>query len=157
MQFYFPSVQETFHRMANKSIFSKIDLEKGFYQITLFPENYKYTAFDTQFGKFEYTRTSFGLVNAPKIFQNVLVGILGDLENLTVFVDDMLIHTSNIEQHLLLLEEIFFRFINNNILINLDKNKFLKNEINYYGFSISTNGHTPDMTRLKDFPRFKTP
>lgn len=97
------------------------------------------------------------MVIAPKFFENVIVGILGDLENLTVFVNDILIYTANIELHILLLEEIFLWFINNNIIINLDKSRFINNEINYLEFSIIINGHTPDMTRLKNFQRFKTP
>jgi hypothetical protein len=56
-------------RVAGCTIFSKVDLCKGYYQILMHPADIEKTAVTAPFGLFEFTRLSFGLWNAGNTFQ----------------------------------------------------------------------------------------
>jgi hypothetical protein len=51
-------------RVAGCSLFTKIDLRKGYYQIPMHPADILKTAIITPFGLFKFLRLTFGLRNA---------------------------------------------------------------------------------------------
>jgi putative transposase len=71
----------------------------GYYQIEIAPEDKYKTAFVTPYGHFEFERMPFGLKNAPRVFQKAMLGILGHLKFVIVFLDDVLIHSPDLSTH----------------------------------------------------------
>ncbi|KRH93289.1 transposable element, partial [Pseudoloma neurophilia] len=157
IQGYFPTVQDSFHKMAQSVFFSKIDLRKGFYQIEIEPESRHITGFTTPIGKYQFNRVPFGLINAPKFFQNTLVQILRDIKNCEVFVDDIIIYTETKDQHIKTLKQILDKFTERNVIINNQKSQFLTTEITYLGFKIANGSYKPDPSRLKNFKEWRKP
>lgn len=95
--------------MANKSIFTLLDLRNGFHQIKVHTDDTKYFAFATPDGQFEYTRLPFGYCEAPAEFQKRVVYVLQPLirqDRVIVYMDDILIPSDTIESHLETLREI---------------------------------------------------
>lgn len=157
IQYHFPGLNEQFHRLFGMKFFSKIDLRKGFYQIELEESDKHKTAFSTVFGKFEFNRLPFGMINAPKFFHNVIVNILSDVEGVIVFVDDILLFSKTQEEHIRLLKEILERLKCNNIVINTKKSLFNKTEIPYLGYIINSDGYMPDQNKIKNFRKWQIP
>ena len=58
--------------LAETSVYSLIDLQSGYWQLKVAPEDRHKTAFITKYGLFEYTKKSFGLYNAPSTFQRCM-------------------------------------------------------------------------------------
>jgi hypothetical protein len=46
-----------------------------------------------------------GLLRSPASFQRLTQGVLSDIRNITVYSDDLLIHTDSHDKHLDVLEE----------------------------------------------------
>jgi len=157
LQYHFPKISDVLPNLTKMKFFTKIDLEKGFYQIPIAPDDTHKTAFCTPFGKYVFNRISMGLVNAPKYFHSKIAEVLSDVNGASVFVDDILLYTQDYESHLILLKNVLNKFVENNIIINIDKSKFLQKTVVYLGYTISEGFCKPDMSRLEAFSEWKIP
>ena len=155
--FPFPNIHEQLYDLNGAKIFSQIDLDRGYNQVILEEESKKYTAFICQFGVYEFNRMPFGLKNAPKSFQKVMIGILGDLKYIKVFLDDILVFSANMHEHEAHLQEVFQRLHKNGCKINFEKSKFGKNQAKYIGFIIDSNGIRADIERVNYIRTQKSP
>jgi Reverse transcriptase (RNA-dependent DNA polymerase) len=59
-----PNIQDMSAKLSGCSVFSLLDLKKGYYQVPVAEEDIPKTAVTTPFGLFEFCRMPFGLRNA---------------------------------------------------------------------------------------------
>ena len=86
---------------GGSTVLSKIDLLSGFHQIRIHDEDMEKTAFNTQFGVFEWVVMPFGLCNASLTFQCVVNDVLRDhLEIFVwVYINDIPGFSKDAEEH----------------------------------------------------------
>jgi len=77
--------------LHGKTVFSKIDLVRGYNQIPMDEDSIAKTCVVTPFGSFEYLFMPFGLCNASQTFQRFMNELLGHLPFVFVYIDDILI------------------------------------------------------------------
>lgn len=97
------------------------------------------TTFCTPFGLYEFTQMLFSLCNAPSIFKLVMERILGDqrFQSLLLYLDDIVVFSSTIEQHLERLDLVLSRLGQFNLKVKLSKCSFFQPEVTYLGHVIS--------------------
>lgn len=141
-----PNIEDLIDSLTGKKYFTALDLKNGFYHIKMAEDSVKYTAFTTPFGLYEYLHMPFGLKVAPSRFQRylnqVLINLIRD-QKVVVYMDDILVSSVTIEQHLATLKEIFEIFVANRLQLRIDKCKFLQTEIEFIGYVISEKGISP--------------
>lgn len=98
------------------------------------PKDVNKTAFSTPTGHYEFLRMPFGLKNSPATFQRlmnniILTGLQGS--KCFVYLDDIVIHATSLEDHNSKLTEIFQRLRSNNLKLQPDKCEFLQKDILY--------------------------
>ena len=73
------SVSDFCARISGSKVFSKLDLEKRYYQVAMRDQDVIETAVVTPFGLIEFLCLPFGLRNAAQAFQRLMDNIFGDL------------------------------------------------------------------------------
>lgn len=97
--------------LAEASVFSVMDLQSGYWQLKVAPEDRHKTAFITKYGLFEYTKMPFGLCNAPSTFQRCMELIFRGMQwkTLLIYLDDIILYSSNLDDHFEKLDEVLSR------------------------------------------------
>ena len=92
----------------------------------------------------------FGLANAPGIFQQLMSVVLGGLEQFAMaYLDDILIFSASVDEHLRHLKTVFARLRKHGLKIKLSKCQFMKKETKYLGFVIDESGVHPDIDKVE--------
>jgi Reverse transcriptase (RNA-dependent DNA polymerase) len=129
---------------ANSNIFTTLDLTSGFWQMQLDEDLQKSTAFTIPGkGQFHWITSPMGLLGCPASFQWLMEGVLRDIPNLLVYIEDLLVHTDTHEKHLQVLDQVLAQLYKNHLKINLEKYVFGNKEVSYLGFTLSPDGIKP--------------
>lgn len=123
-----PIIENLINLLHEKKYFLRLDLKNGFYHIRMAKESIKYMAFTTPFGQFEFKFMPFGLKMAPSRFQRYINQILAELIRqfkVVVYMNDILVISETIEEHLEILKEVFKLFVTNRCELRMDKCAFL--------------------------------
>jgi len=86
-----PTLEELLHEFNGCTIFTKLDLNKGYHQIALAPESRDLTAFSTHCGIFRYTHLTFGLSSAVELYQREIEHALEGIPGVKNISDDIII------------------------------------------------------------------
>ena len=138
-------------------IFTALDLKDGFYQIPLHPKDKPKTAMQTPFGLYVYNRMPFGLRNAPPTFQRFMNEVLKKLDNVIVYIDDIIIFSNSYEEHITHLHQVFERLEYHELIVNFKKSHFFKTEVTYLGFLINARGYRPSQVVIPKFDKLEPP
>ena len=79
-----PNKKNLIQRIYNATIFSNFDMESGFWQIQIKPEDRYKTAFTVPFGHYEWNVMPFNLKNAHSEFQNMMNDIFNDYTKFSI-------------------------------------------------------------------------
>lgn len=146
-------------RVAAAKIWSVIDLSSGFWNQQLTPDSRPLTAFAVPgIGHFEYTRSAQGLCNSPAAFQRLLDFVVRDLDNVFVYIDDIVITSGSHEEHLATWKKVLERFRTYNLKCRPGKIQIATAEINYLGYNLShTKGIRPGFAKTECVRRWTSP
>lgn len=152
-----PSLNEMRIKLHGAKYFSKLDLSNAFYHLELHEQSRDLTTFLTEAGMFRFTRLMFGVNCAPEIFQREMSRMLGEVENIIVYIDDILMFADSLDQLQKTVSHVLRILRANNLTLNLDKCEFNKTRIRWLGHELSGNGFNIDEEKVKDIRRFRQP
>ena len=80
--------------------FSTLDLKSGYWQVELDPTAKEKTAFSFENGRWQFTVMPFWGCNIPATFERLMETVLTWLswETCLVYLDDIIVHTKNVDQ-----------------------------------------------------------
>ena len=164
-----PLPEELWARVAGATVFSKLDLRSGFFQLPIDPESARLTGFWWKNRCFYYKRVPFGLKNAPAHFQRVIdaelmevhrkaaADGLGDDEFCFAYVDDVLIYSRTAEEHIEHVARVLQRLREVNLLVHPEKSIFATPVVEYLGHNVSMYGLTPSDAKVAAIRALKSP
>lgn len=155
-----PRLHDFTYLLAKKKVFSRLDVNRAYHFIPVIPEDIEKTAIITPFGLFEFPRMTFGLRNAAQTFQRFMDHtVLKGLDFIFCYIDDIIIASDSMESHRMHLDQVFNRFNEFGITINIAKCCFGQEEIDFLGFRVTNTGIRPLNDRIEaiaNFPKPKT-
>ena len=154
-----PNITEVIDGLGGAKIFSSLDLKSGYWQIPLKKEDMEKTAFTTGDALYEFTRVPFGLANAPSAFANLIGAVLHGLQYkfCLAYLDDIIIYSSTIEEHLEHLQIVFKRLEEAGLKLKPTKCSYLCKQLDFLGHVISANGVSVCPDKVKAIAELETP
>lgn len=143
-----PLPEEIFDSLGDSKIFSILDLRQGFNQILMADEDCKKTAFHGSSHLWEWVVMPFGLKNAPVTFQRVMDRVLAGADYLKCYIDDVLVHSRDLDSHMQHLEDLFRRLEAAGLRCHPSKCEFGVNTVVYLGHRIVPGGITPHKAKV---------
>jgi len=139
--------------------YSLIDLESGYWQIVLHPESIVKSAFVTEDGNWEFLVMPFGLKNAGKTFAALMNKLMAPYLDIfvKVFMDDTLIYSKTLEEHLVHIQKVLERFKEANLTMNPTKSTFAKTIVPFLGHFITPEGLVKNPVKTEAIFYFPTP
>jgi hypothetical protein len=92
--FPLPKISDLLSKLSGFKYATAIDPSMGYYHIPLDLEAQKLCTTTLPWGKYQYKRLQMGVKTSPDMFQRTMYELLGDMPNIQVYLDDILI-TSN--------------------------------------------------------------
>ena len=152
-----PHIQDFSVHLAGTSIFSKIDLVRGYHQVPVHPLDVPKTAVITPFGLFEFLRMPFGLKGAAQTFQRLMDTVLRGMSFLFVYLDDILVASSSAAEHRGHLRQLFGRLNEHGLIVNPAKCQFGLPAIDFLGHHVSPKGAVPLPAKVEAIVAFPRP
>uniref|UniRef100_A0A674PMZ3 Gypsy retrotransposon integrase-like protein 1 n=1 Tax=Takifugu rubripes TaxID=31033 RepID=A0A674PMZ3_TAKRU len=157
--FPLPRIEESLDALSGARWFSTLDLASGYNQVPVAEQDRPKTAFCTPFGLFEFNRMPFGLCNAPSTFQRLMQRMFGDQQgqSLLLYLDDIIIFSSSIEQHLQRLEMVLGRLQGQGLKVKAEKCAIFQEQVSYLGHIISSQGVSTDPKKIEAVAGWQRP
>ena len=158
-KFPLPKIEESLDALGGAKFFSSLDLASGYHQVAMAEEDIEKTAFVCPYGLFEWMRLPFGLCNAPSTFQRFIQkamhGYLFDI--LLAYLDDILVYSTDFQQHLSDLQKVFQRLREVGVKLNPEKCSLGQLEVGFLGHRVSAAGIATDPAKLEAVQAFPVP
>ena len=95
-----------------------------------------------------------GLIGSPDIFQAIINNLMGDLQNVRAYLDNILVTTAgSFEDHLKHVELVLQCLTDTGFAVNLRKSSFAVNKIDYLGYWITRCSIQPQPKKVEAIMR----
>ena len=154
-----PRIDDLFDQLQGSRVYSKIDLQSGYHQLRIKPEDVQKTAFRTRYAHYEFTVMPFGLTNAPAAFMSLMNRVFqGCLDRFVViFIDDILVYSRSDEEHAEHLRAVLQILREEKLYARLKKCDFWLREVAFLGHVISEGGVSVDPRKVEAIENWPPP
>jgi hypothetical protein len=135
-----------------------LDLNMGYYTITLDPDASKICIIIFPWGKYSYKRLPMGITGSSDIFQGKMLELMETLEYVRAYLGNLLcISKLSLEDHLEKLEEVLRQLWDAGLKVNAAKLTFCTLEIEYLGYVLIRDGIKPQNNKVQAILAIKPP
>ena len=154
-----PVPRDLIDKTHDLKFFSHLDVKWSFMQVRLSPESIELTSFCVPWEQFEFLFVPFGVRNGSSVFQRALRDIIEPISQRGViqFVDDLILHTKTIEDHIQLVREVLNLLADNGVVLRLEKCSFVMTEIQFLGHEVGFRFLRPTEAKTRAITEFPTP
>ncbi|KAL0544262.1 hypothetical protein IC582_019375 [Cucumis melo] len=146
-----PRIDDLFDQLQGATVFSKINLRSGYLQLRIKDSDAPKTAFRSRYGHYEFIVMSFGLMNAPVVFVDLMNIVFKEFLDtfLIVFIDDILIYSKTEAEHEENLRMVLETLRANKLYAKFSKCEFLLKHVSFLGHVVSKAGVSVDPAKIE--------
>ena len=156
-RFPIPRMRDLLDMISGSVIFSALDLESSYHQFQIAKEDRQKTSFSWKGIQYMFAGCPFGLKTMTSIFQRVMSELFSDLPFALVYVDDIIVFSSSIDEHIHHLKVVISRLSQANLTLNSKKCLFGYKQLHVLGHVISSEGIHVDFSKLPEIQNCPRP
>lgn len=160
MAYGLPNINGLISRLSDTYFISSIDLKDAFWQVELDNASKEKTAFTVP-GRpqYQYRVMPFGLCNAAQRLCQLMDKVFPSHmhSNVFVYLDDLLIVSTNFDDHMTLLADVARKLRLAGLTVNLQKSRFCFREVKYLGHIVGYGTIRPDPEKVSAIENFPIP
>ena len=156
-QHMIPVPDDVLRNLNGKKVFTVIDERSGFWQVKLTDESSYLVTFNTPWGRKRFLRMPFGISSASEVMQKRNEETFGDIPDVHVIADDMIIAGIDDKEHDEPLQKVMERARQKNVRFNPEKIQFKVDKVVYMGTEVSKDGKRPDVKKVEAIERMPKP
>ena len=151
-----PTFDEIVSRLTGATRFTKLDANKGYWQIAL-DESSKLTTTNTPYGRYCFLQLPYGLHSAQEIFHKRISQEFEVMDGIETDIDDFLIWGKDDDE----LDKILIQCLEKprkiGLTLNSSKRQFRCDELPYLGHTISKDGINADGNKIRAITKMPMP
>ena len=160
-RFPLPRIDDLLDQLSGRKVLSTLDARAGYWQIRVSEGSKEKTAFVIFEGLYQFRVLLFGLCNGPATFQwlmqYVLRGLGRDNPFCHAYIDDIIVHSDSVQEHVNHLLQVFERLRLVGLKLHPNTCRMAYPEVHYLGHVVSVAGVYPDPAKLRDLRQFPVP
>ena len=152
-------IEDLFYQLKGDGVFSKIDLQSGYYQVRVKEVDVPKTAFRTRYGHYEFLVMPFGLTNALTSFMDLMNSVFRPYVDqfVVIFIDDILVYSRDEQEHEQHLKIVLQTLREKKLYAKLSKCDFWLKEVSFLGHIVSVEGIRVDPAKIEAAVNWKPP
>ncbi|KAF9802722.1 hypothetical protein IEO21_09836 [Rhodonia placenta] len=155
-----PLIAKMVDKLHGATLLTKFDVRWGYNNVQIKAGDEWKAAFVTNRGLYKPLVMFFGLTNSPATFQAIMNVIFHDLiieGKVLMYLDDILIFSTNKEEHEKVTHEVFHRLWDNDLFLKPEKCKWDVPKVDYIGYVFSGDEVAMDPAKLKGINKWLVP
>ena len=152
-----PTIDYLLSKLEGAKYFCSLDLRRGYLQVKVPHEDLRYLTFITPFGCYSCLRLPFGLTTAPGVFQNFIDTTMNGVPNVLVYLNDLLVYGSSVEELLWALRGVLAALDRDGWQISATKCTFGAKRVKILGHLVSAAGIEMDPSKIESITKFTPP
>ena len=158
-KYLLPRIEDLFDQLRGASVFSKIDLQSGYYQLRVKEVDVPKIAFRTCYSHYEFLVMPFGLTNAPAAFMDLMNRVFHPYldQFVVVFIDNILVYSKDAQEHEHHLRIVLQTLRENQLFAIISKCDFWLKEVSFLGHIVSAEGIRVDPVKIEAIVNWKPP
>ncbi|KAE8729756.1 cytochrome P450 78A7-like [Hibiscus syriacus] len=146
-----PLITNLFDRLGGAKVYTKMDFQKGYYQVRIAEGDEPKTTCITRYRSYEWLVMPFGLTNAPATFCMLMNKLFQPYldQFMVVYLDDIVVYSNSMEEHIDHLRIVFKILRENELYVKKKKCTFATEEVHFLGHVIGHGKLLMDRNKIK--------
>lgn len=152
-----PKTEDIFDYMMGAIFFSSLDVFNAYWQLLISTCCKELMTFVCKFGAYAFDVMQFRLMNALETYQKAMDEILYRLPFVRVYLDDIVIFSKTIEEHLEHIGEVLDRISKYNITLKITRCDFIQANISLLCHVVGRDDVKVDEHKIEEIQQIKAP
>ena len=152
-----PTTEDILAQMANAKCFTKLDASNAYWQIQVDDDSSKLLTFNSPHGRYSFKRLPYGIHSASEICQRKIASIIEGIHGSANVQDDIIIWADTPEMLHERTIKVLSAIAKSGMKLNESKCQFNQNKITFLGHLVTSDGISPDPTKIDAINKMPMP
>ena len=152
-----PNMDNLINSLHGANYITVLDVSNAYLCVEIAEESRDFFGLVTTKGTYRCRRMMFGAKNSGAMYCRLMQKVMEGQKGCKWYVDDLIIYSTTIEEHFVILSEVLTRLANARLLLKAEKAVLLQEEVRFLGYFVSGKGIRVDPEKVRAVLEFPIP